>query len=138
MSATWIDEFAASPDERQEYRRYVARKQHLPVGHRAAVEAIERYLVYRGSITSGEALLRLLDDLADVFEECVAGGIPVRSIVGDDPVAFAELLLDNYVDGQWIAKERARLARAIDAIAAASPSLGSSSSGSPSGASGGA
>jgi hypothetical protein len=41
--------------------------------------------------------------------------------VGEDPVAFAEAFLENYSDGQWIAKERARLTRAIDAVAGDRP-----------------
>jgi DNA-binding ferritin-like protein (Dps family) len=41
-------------------------------------------------------------------------GTPVRDIVGDDPVEFAEEFLKNYPQGQWIVRERDRLTSAID------------------------
>ncbi|GAA1823542.1 DUF1048 domain-containing protein [Agromyces salentinus] len=117
--ATWIDVIAASSEEKQRYQQYKLRKQQLPQEHRAAVDAVERYLVYRGVITSGDILLTLLDDLMILFEECAADGTPVRAIVGDEPVAFAESLLDNHAEGQWIAKERRRLDQAIAGILSA-------------------
>ena len=40
-------------------------------------------------------------------------GTPVRDIVGDDPVAFAENFAQAYSGKHWIDKERARLAKAI-------------------------
>ena len=42
----------------------------------------------------------------------------IRAVVGEDPVAFAEEFLQNYSEGQWINKERARLTEAIDRAAA--------------------
>ncbi|MGI9822845.1 DUF1048 domain-containing protein [Agromyces sp. Marseille-Q5079] len=119
--ATWIDVIAASSDEKQRYQQYKLRKQQLPSGHRAAVDAIERYLVYRGVITSGATLLTLLDDLVTLFDECAVDDVPVRAIVGEEPVAFAESLLDNYAEGQWIAKERRRLTQAIAGIVTGVP-----------------
>lgn len=114
--ATWTDVIAASAEEKRRYRRYRLRTQQLPAQHRAAVDALERYLLYRGVITSGDMLLSLLDDLVTLFEERAADGASVRAIVGDDPVAMAESLLDNYAEGQWIAKEQRRLHQAIAAI----------------------
>ena len=119
--ATWIDVIAASPEEQRRYQQYKRRKQQLPVDHRAAVDALERYLVYRGVITSGDILLTLLDDLIAVFEERAADGLSVRAIVGEAPVEFAESLLDNYAEGQWIAKERRRLNEAIAGILSSTP-----------------
>jgi len=113
---TWIDVIAASSDEKRRFQQYVSRKQQLPADHRAAVDAIERYLVYRGVFTTGDVLLTLLDDLMTLFEECVAEQRSVQAIVGEYPVEFAESLLDNYADGQWISKERRRLTQAIAGI----------------------
>lgn len=59
----------------------------------------------------------MLEDLADLFERAAADETPVRAIVGDDPVEFAEEFLQNYSEGQWINKERARLTTAIDRAA---------------------
>ena len=71
--------------------------------------------MYFGAITKGDVMMSMLEDLADLFEQSAANGTPIRAIVGDDPVEFAEAFLRNYAEGQWINKERARLTEAIDA-----------------------
>ena len=40
--------------------------------------------------------------------------MPVRDVVGEDPIAFTEEFLRNYADTGWVAKERARLVEAVD------------------------
>ena len=63
----------------------------------------------------------MLEDLADLFEQSAANGTPVREIVGEDPVEFAEAFLRNYPEGQWIGRERERLTNAIDRVAGNEP-----------------
>ena len=41
-------------------------------------------------------------------------GTPVRKIVGEDPVDFAETFAQAYSGAQWIDKERVRLTKAIE------------------------
>ena len=79
--------------------------------------ALERYLTYLGGLGDGASILSMLDDLADLFEQGAADGTPVREIVGEDPVEFAETFLQNYPKGQWISRERERLTDAIDRAA---------------------
>jgi DNA-binding ferritin-like protein (Dps family) len=57
---------------------------------------------------------QMLEDLADLFEQGAATGTPVREIVGEDPVEFAEAFIRNYPQGQWIVRERDRLTSAIE------------------------
>jgi DNA-binding ferritin-like protein (Dps family) len=59
----------------------------------------------------------MLEDLADLFEQSAATGTPIRALVGENPVEFAETFLQNYSEGQWINKERERLINAIDRVA---------------------
>jgi DNA-binding ferritin-like protein (Dps family) len=40
--------------------------------------------------------------------------MPLREIVGDDPVEFAETFAQAYSGKRWIDKERARLTKAIE------------------------
>jgi DNA-binding ferritin-like protein (Dps family) len=103
--------------EKRRYRQHKARVEQLPGDYRAAVEALERYLMYFGAITQGDTLMSMLDDLADLFEQSAASGTPIRAIVGDDPVEFAETFLQNYSEGQWINKERDRLVAEINRVA---------------------
>ncbi len=56
----------------------------------------------------------MLEDLADLFEPAAADGTPVRAIVGDDPVEFAEAFLRELRRrAAGSSKERARLTDAI-------------------------
>ncbi len=117
MATGWIEQVTGSLEQKKRYRQYKARTKQLPANYRSAVEALERYLMYFGSITRGETLVSMLEDLADLFEQSAANGTPIREIVGQDPVEFAETFLQNYSEGQWINKERERLTNAIDRAA---------------------
>jgi len=103
--------------EKRQYRQYKARTAQLPANYRAALEALERYLTYFGAISKGNILVSMLEDLLDLFEQSAANGTPIRAIVGEDPVEFAETFLRNYSEGQWINKERERLTSAIERAA---------------------
>jgi DNA-binding ferritin-like protein (Dps family) len=116
--STLIEKVVGSFGDKKRWRDYKARTKRLPPNYRAAIDALERYLTYFGAITKGDILMSMLDDLADLFEQSAANGTPIRAIVGDDPVEFAETFLRNYAEGQWINKERARLTEAIDRAAA--------------------
>ncbi|MHC6220790.1 DUF1048 domain-containing protein [Arthrobacter sp. MMS24-S77] len=117
MAAGWIEQLTGSLEQKKQYRQYKTRVEQLPADYRAAATALERYLMYYGSITKGDVLVSMLGDLADLFEQSAADGTPIREIVSDDPVEFAETFMRNYTGGQWINKERERLTKAIDAAA---------------------
>ena len=110
MATGWIE-------QKRRYRRYKARTKRLPAHYRTAIDALERYLMYFGAVTKGDVLVSMLEDLADLFEQSAANGTPIRAVVGEDPVEFAETFVRNYSEGQWINKERERLTNAIDRVA---------------------
>lgn len=110
MATEWIE-------QKRRYRQYKARTERLPANYHTAIDALERYLNYFGPMTKGDSLVSMLEDLADLFEQSAANGTPVRAVVGEDPVEFAEAFLQNYSEGQWINKERERLTNAIDRAA---------------------
>ena len=103
--------------EKRRYRQYKARIEQLPADYRTAVAALERYSNYLGGLGDGASILSMLEDLADLFEQSAANGTPIREVVGEDPVEFAETFLQNYPKGQWISRERERLTNAIDRVA---------------------
>jgi DNA-binding ferritin-like protein (Dps family) len=117
MDAKWLERVTGSLEEKKRYKQYKARKEQLPANYHTAIDALERYLTYFGSITKGDILVSMLEDLADLFEQSAANRTPIRAIVGEDPVEFAETFLQNYSEGQWINKERERLTNAIDRAA---------------------
>ena len=102
--------------QKRRYRQYKARVERLPASYRTAIEALQRYSYYFGHGTA-DGSLTMLEDLADLFEQGAASRTPVRELVGNDPVEFADAFLRNYPEGQWIVRERDRLTSAIDRAA---------------------
>jgi DNA-binding ferritin-like protein (Dps family) len=117
MAIEWIEQITGSIEQKRRYRKYKARVEQLPANYREAIHALNRYLMYSGSITKGETLVSMLEDLIDLFEQSAANGTPIRAIVGENPVEFVEAFLQNYSEGQWINKERERFIKAIDRVA---------------------
>ncbi|GAA4582758.1 hypothetical protein GCM10023194_18400 [Planotetraspora phitsanulokensis] len=103
-------------EDKKRYRQYKARTEQLPASYHTAIDALHRYMLYFGP-GKADSLLAMLEDLADLFEQSAADGIPIREVVGENPVDFAEEFLRNYPEGQWISRERERLTDAIDRAA---------------------
>jgi DNA-binding ferritin-like protein (Dps family) len=108
-----LDTVHGTFEQKKRYRQYKARVERLPEGYRTAVGALQRYSYYFGH-GSTEGGLSMLEDLADLFEQSAASGTPIREVVGEDPVEFADAFLRNYPEGQWIIRERERLTSAIE------------------------
>jgi DNA-binding ferritin-like protein (Dps family) len=103
-------------EQKRRYRQYKARVERLPASYHTAIDALQRYSYYFGHGTA-EGGLSMLEDLIDLFEQSAASGTPVREVVGEDPVEFAETFLRNYPEGSWISRERERLTSAIERAA---------------------
>jgi DNA-binding ferritin-like protein (Dps family) len=114
MAPKWIELVTGSLEQKKQYRRDRARIEALPEPYGSAAKALQRYLMYCGGITDGQTAVRMFGDFADLWERAAADGTPVRAIVGDDPVEFAEAFAQAYTGKRWIDKERARLTKAIE------------------------
>jgi DNA-binding ferritin-like protein (Dps family) len=116
MATKWIEKVVGPFEQKRRYREYKARTERLPASYHTAIDALQRYSYYFGYGTA-EGGLSMLEDLVDLFEQSAANGTPVRAVVGEDPVEFAEAFLRNYPEGQWISRERERLTGAIERAA---------------------
>jgi DNA-binding ferritin-like protein (Dps family) len=114
MAAKWIERVTGPLEQKKQWRQYKARIDDLPAPYEAAAKAVQRYLMYAGGITDGDTIVKMFGDLADLWERAATDGTPLRALVGDDPVEFAETFAAAYTGKQWIDKERARLAKAIE------------------------
>lgn len=112
-----IEKVVGELGDKQRWRAYKARVKQLPADYADTVRALERYLLHFGNVVDGDVVMSMCEDLVELFEQAAADGTPIRAVVGDDPVAFAEDFLQNYTQGQWINKERARLCEAVDRAA---------------------
>ncbi len=114
MVAKWIETLTGSLEQKKQYRRDKDRMDGLPQPYADMANAMHRYLMYYGGITDGDTLVTMISDLADLWERAAADGTPIRDIVGDDPVDFAETFAQAYTGTRWVDKERARLAKAVE------------------------
>ncbi|MBN9151360.1 MAG: DUF1048 domain-containing protein [Micrococcales bacterium] len=114
MAAKWIEALTGSLEQKKQYKQDKARIDSLPEPYAASAKAMHRYFMYYAGVTDGDTLVTMFGDLADLWECAAVEGTPVRAIVGDDPVDFAETFAQAYVGKQWIDKERARLTKAIE------------------------
>jgi ABC-2 type transport system ATP-binding protein len=118
MAARWIELVTGSLDQKKQYRQYRARMEALPEPYLTAAKALHRYFMYNVGTPTDESALTMFSDFVDLWERAAADGTPVRQIVGEDPVEFADAFVQAYVGKRWIDKERARLTKAIDSVAA--------------------
>jgi len=114
MVAKWIETLTGSLEQKKQYKQEKARIDALPEPYGTAAKAMQRYFMYYGGVTDGDTLITMIGDLADLWARAAADGTPLREIVGDDPVEFAETFAQAYSGRQWIDKERARLTKAIE------------------------
>ena len=114
MAAKWIELVTGSLEQKKQYRQDKARIEALPEPYGAVAKALERYFMYYGGVTDGETAVKMFSDFADLWERAAADGTPMRAIVGDDPVEFADTFVQAYNGKRWIDKERARLTKAIE------------------------
>ena len=114
MAPKWIELVTGSLEQKKQYKQYRARIEALPEPYRAVAKALERYFMYNGGVTDGETALKMWGDFVDLWERAAADGTPVRAIVGENPVEFADTFAQTYAGPQWIDKERTRLTKAIE------------------------
>jgi DNA-binding ferritin-like protein (Dps family) len=112
--ANWIGTITGSLEQKKQYRRYKARIEALPEPYGSVAKALQRYFMVYGGVTDGDTAVKMFDDFADLWERAATDGTSVRTIVGDDPVEFAETFAAAYSGKQWIDKERSRLRKAIE------------------------
>ncbi|MDO9394983.1 MAG: DUF1048 domain-containing protein, partial [Herbiconiux sp.] len=114
MAARWIETLTGSLEQKKQYRSAKARIDGLPEPYASSAKAMHRYLLHSGGLTDGDTLVRMFVDLADLWERAAADELPLREIVGDDPVEFAESFTAAYEGAHWIDRERVRFTRALD------------------------
>src|SRR6476646_2841901 len=114
MAAKWIETLTGSLEQKKQYKQYKARIEALPEPYGTAAKAFQRYFMYYGGVTDGETAVKMLGDFADLWERAAADGTPLRAIVGENPVEFADAFAQAYTGKRWIDKERARLTKAIE------------------------
>lgn len=107
----WIASKIIGP--KKEWREYKKRVKALPLPYMEAVVGVERYVMHFGGISDAEQAQSLFNDVIDIFERAAADNTPIRDVVGDDPVEFADALIRNYQQTGYVAREQERLRNSI-------------------------
>ncbi|WP_314147053.1 DUF1048 domain-containing protein [uncultured Leifsonia sp.] len=115
MASKWIEMVTGSLEQKKQYRQLRARLEALPEPYLGVAKAVQRYFMYNGGITDGDTLVTMMNDFVELWERAAADGTPVRDIVGEDPVEFADTFIEAYLGKRWIDKEKARLTAAVEA-----------------------
>lgn len=110
----WIEKLTGSLEQKRQYKQYRARIEALPEPYRSAAKALQRYFMYNAGMVDPDTVLKMEADFVELWEGAAADSTPIRTIVGDDPVEFAEAFVSAYSGEHWIDKERERLKKAID------------------------
>ncbi len=121
MTKKWIENLTGSLEQKRRYRQLGARIDTLPEPYQGVARAFQRYFMYCGGFTDGDTLVTMFSDFVDLWERASIDGTPVRVIVGDDPIDFAETFARAYSGKQWIDGERTRLITAIHDAERAEP-----------------
>ena len=115
MAAKWIEILTGSLEQKKQYKQYKARIEALPepYAHRREGDAAVLHVLRR------HHRRRHPHARCSATSPTSGSGPPstgrrCATIVGDDPVEFAETFAQAYTGKQWIDKERARLTKAIE------------------------
>ena len=107
-----LDTVVGDRDQKRRWKQYRSRVAALPGAYRTAIEGLEHYIMRAGA-QGHDASVQMWEDLVDLFERATADGTGIRTLVGDDPVGFADDFSANYGTKDWRSHEKARLIEAI-------------------------
>ena len=79
---------------KKEYKRKMARVNSLPEAYRLVFRKIQR-IMWQFTAGAGYDMMKLQEDLLELFEEGAAMGKHVLEVTGDDVAGFVEELLKN-------------------------------------------
>jgi DNA-binding ferritin-like protein (Dps family) len=99
--------------DKKQWKEYKSRKKQLPANYQKAVDALEIHILTFCPET-GDALMRALNDLIDLFEQSAEEKKSIREIVGENPSDFAEAFTSNYTNDSWRDRELRKLSEALD------------------------
>ncbi|MCI1983924.1 MAG: DUF1048 domain-containing protein [Bifidobacteriaceae bacterium] len=104
---------------KKRYNAYKKVKATLPDDYREAMDALEKYM---WNFAKNDDFMDVLNDVLQMFQENVGDGSTprpsVRSIVGEDPVEFADEIMAQYPNALWIINYRNKLRDAMKRVEA--------------------
>ena len=97
--------------EKKEWNHFQKRIKKLPKDYKNAMKGIQTYMF---SFMCNEAIMQILYDLLEMFEESAAEGKKVTDIVGNDLGAFCEDIFKAVPNSNWIDNYKKQLQNEIN------------------------
>ncbi|WP_125579414.1 DUF1048 domain-containing protein [Lacticaseibacillus suibinensis] len=96
--------------DKKRYRQFLKDVKQLPAPYADTVTALTKYI---WSFAGSGAMMDVLEEVLHIFQESAADQVPVRQIVGEDPVEFAENIMAQYPEEMWLIKYRKQLRQKV-------------------------
>ena len=92
--------------DKKAYKEFKTEVAKLPQDYQVAFNSLQKYMWNFGK---GEGFQIVFDDLLHLFQESAMENIPLKDVIGEDPVEFADELMAQYPDELWIIKMQNKL-----------------------------
>lgn len=92
--------------DKKAYKKFKAEVAQLPNEYQIAFNSLQKYMWNFGKSAGFQVVF---DDLLHLFQESAMENIPLKDVIGEDPVQFADELMSQYPDELWIIKMQNKL-----------------------------
>lgn len=93
-------------EDKKRYKQFKSDVQALPEAYAQTLTALQTYI---WNFAKSGAMMNVLEEILHMFQESAAENVPVKQLIGDDPVEFAENIMAQYPEELWLIKYRTRL-----------------------------
>lgn len=99
--------------DKKQYREFKAQVAALPSPYRETFEAMEKYM---WNFAKGDGFMKVLNQILEMFQENAQDNVPIKNIIGDDPVQFCDEIMAQYPDDLWLIKIQNKLRKEVSDI----------------------
>lgn len=99
--------------DKKRYREFKAEVAALPTPYKETFEALEKYM---WNFAKGDGFLQILEQILEIFQENAEQNVPVKNIIGNDPVKFCDEIMAQYPDALWLIKSQNKLREQVKEI----------------------
>jgi len=99
--------------DKKRYRAFKNNVAALPQPYAETMDALQKYM---WNFAKGDGFMDALEEILHIFQENAAENVPVKNIIGDDPVKFCDDIMAQYPDDLWLITYQNKLRKQIKEI----------------------
>ncbi|MBV4440609.1 DUF1048 domain-containing protein [Clostridium tyrobutyricum] len=100
-------------ESKKRYKDYKKEKEKLPDDYEKAINALEKYM---WSFAKSGNFMTVLEEVLQLFMESSFEKVPLSEVIGEDPVKFADTIMEQFPQELWLIKSREKLRDEIKKI----------------------